>query len=253
MASYIGYNNLVRSGTVTTSGDAAGYPKENAQSWKTSAWWQADVTGTVYYYIDFGSAVAFDCMGVAGHNLADNSGSIQLQYSTTGAWAGEEVNVGSNHAPTTNVTIFETFGSVSARYARFVVNSTGAASYIGNLFIGAALALEREVPPPFSPANYNRDRKILNNTSQGGQFMGRIIQHKGAKIKIEQKLVTVGWIETYWEALADHVELYPFYYQWSSDKPTEVAYCIANQINYPQISQSGFMDFAFDCTAVYDL
>lgn len=254
MTAYIGYNNLVKSGTVTTTSDAAGYAKENAQSWKTSTWWKANAAGTVYFYIDMGAAVDVDYWGYSGSNLSTNSGTILPEYSTTGAWAGEELSLDSLYTPTVDITVFKKVTSVNARYFRFEITSTGSASYFANFFLGEALSLERGQPSGFTPANFNRDRNIINNISNGGQYLGRILRHNGSKVDIKQEKISRSWIDTNWKSLADSIELYPFYFIWNQESnPTEAAYCMANKIDYPKYSDTLYMDFSINCVALYDL
>ena len=253
MSSIIGYNNLVKSGTVTSSGDASGYEKENAKSWKTSTWWKADAAGVVYFYVDMGSAVDVDCWGMAGHNLADNAGTVLPEYSATGAWAGEELPLDTLQTPD-NVTVFRKVTSVNARYFRYEVNSTTNASLIGNFFLGEYLQLERGMPRSFSPANLNSDRKIINNKSNSGAFLGRVVKYNGSKVRIEQKSISRAWIDASWKALADSIELYPFYFLWNDvDYPAEAAYCLVDRIRYPKYSDSLNLSFTLDCMALYDL
>lgn len=255
MTAYIGYNNIVKSGTVTTTSDAANKEKENAQSWKTSSWWQAGAAGTVYFNVDAGAAVDVDSWGFAGSDLFDNSGTIKPQYSATGAWAGEEVDLDTVHTPTENVTVLKKVTSVNARYFRFVISSTGSASNFANLYLGELLSLERGIPEgKFSPANINRDRDIFNNMSQGGHYLGRTLRRKGSKIDIAQRKITRTWINANWETLANHVELYPFYFLWDEENyPSEAAYCMANDIDYPYYSDSLYLDFNLECVAFYDV
>ena len=253
MTAIIGATNLVESGTVTTSGDDSSYPKENAQSWKTSSWWKADAAGTEYYYIDMGAAVDVDCWGVAGHNLVDVSGSIQVEYSSTGAWAGEEASFDSAVTPTENIVIFRTATSQNKRYWRFKFVTTGDAALIGNLFLGEYISLEHGMPAGFAPAHLNRDRDIFNNKSEGGHWLGRSLHSKGAKIDINQPYVTKTWIDANWLTLADHIELYPFYFMWDDNSQTEVAYCFANNIDYPTYVEDNFLSFGIKCGALYDI
>lgn len=254
MSSLIGATNLIKSGAVTTTSDASGYEKENAQSWTTSAWWKANASGIVYYYIDMGSAIDIDCWGFAGSNLADNSGTIKPEYSATGAWAGEESDLDSIHTPTKNITVFKKVTGVNARYFRFEIDSTASASFFANLFLGEVLALERGMTQGFSPANLNRDRKIFNNMTNGGNYTGRILRHNGSKVRVVQEEITRTWLDANFDDLADHAELYPFYLLWDEESyPTEAAYCITNKITYPVYSGALNLNFTLDCVALYDL
>jgi len=256
MTQFIGYSNrLLDSATViTVTSEATGYEKENALTWKTSSWWQAAAAGTVRFNIDLGSAKAVDCWGVTGHDLTDNSGTIQPQHSTTGAWAGEEIDFDTVQTPLENETIFRIATSASKQYWSFEVASTGAASFIANLFLGVKLELERGAPVGFSPVNLNRDREIFNNMSNEGASLGRILRFKGSKFKIDQRFITRTWIDANWKALADHIELYNFYHLWDQENyPSEAAYCIADKITYPTYNDPQFLDYRIEGKAIYDI
>ena len=253
MTSYVGLTNLVKTATITVTSTATGFDKENLKSYKTSSWWQANAAGTVYVTFDFGSAVAFDCWGIVGHNLTDNSGTIKPQYSTDN-FAADINDFDTVQTPSENETIFRKVTSVTRRYARFEIASTAVASFIANLFIGEALALEREMAPGFSPANLNRMRSIFNNTTANGQYTGRILRANGAQVKVEQRLVTRAWIDANWKGMANHIELYPFYFAWDVENyPEEAGYLIANRIQYPKYAQALHLNFSMDCGAMYDV
>jgi len=254
MTAYMGLTNLVKLGTVTVSSEATGFEKENAQSWKTSSWWKANAAGTVYFYVDMGAAVNVDCWGFVGSDLADNSGTIKPEYSATGAWAGEENDLDSLHTPTENISVFKKVTNRNVRYFRFEISSTGAASFFANLYLGVAQSLSGGMPSPFSPANLNRDRKIMNNISEGGQFLGRTTRYNGSKVMIDQKVITRAWVDANWTTLADHIEMYPFYFAWDTTNfADEAAYCMTEKITYPKYSDNTYMNFKLECTAIYDV
>ena len=253
MTAYMGLTNLVKSGTVTVTSEASGFEKENAQSWKTSSWWKAVAGGTVFFTIDMGSAVAADSWGIVGHDLADNSGTIKAQYSTDN-FAADINDFDTIQTPTDGATIFRKVTSQTKRYWRFQVASSGVASFIANFYLGVAQSLPSGMPSPFSPANLNRDRKIMNNISEGGQFLGRILRRSGSKVRIKQKNITRTWIDANWDVIADHIELYPFYFLWNEEIfPSEAAYCMTKKIKYPKYQDNTYMTFDLDCTAIYDV
>jgi len=253
MSTSIGYTNLVKTGTVTVTSEASGFEKENAQSYKTSTWWKASAAGTVYFTIDMGSAVTVDSWGIIGHNLFDNSGTIKAQYSSDN-FAADTNDLDTVQTPSANIAIFRKATSRSARYYRFEIASTGSASFIGNFFLGAALDLPNGMTSGFSPASLNRDRDIFNNMTQGGNYTGRILRSKGSEVSISQRNVTRAWVDSNWAALADHIELYPFYFAWDTTNfPADAAYCMAQKINYPSYSDNTYMRFNIDCVAIYDV
>jgi len=253
MTAYVGLTNLLKTATITVTSTAVGYDKENLKSYKTSSWWQANAAGTVYVTLDLGSAMAADCWGIVGHNLTDNSGTIKPQHSTDN-FAANTADFDTIQTPTENEVIFRKVSSATKRYWRFEIASTAVASFIANLFIGVAQSLEREMGANFSPANLNRVRKIFNNKTATGQYTGRVLRAEGAKVLIDQRLVTKAWIDANWTAMANHVELYPFYFIWNQETyPTQAGYLMANRIRYPKYRKPLHLDFSIDCGAMYDV
>jgi len=253
VTSYVGLTNLVKSGTVTVTSEATGFEKENAQSYKTSSWWQAGAAGTVYFTIDMGANATVDSWGIVGHDLVDNSGTIKPQYSTDN-FAADTNDLDTVQTPSNKAAIFRKVTSRNVRYYRFEIASTSVASFIANFYLGVALALPKGMSSGFSPANLNRDRMVFNNMSVGGNYLGRVLIRKGAKVMIQQKNITRTWIDANWTGVADHVELYPFYFIWDQETfPAEAAYCMANEITYPKYQDNIYLNFDLDCVALYDV
>ena len=85
--------NILESGTVTVTGDPdAGYPESRLHDRHISLYWKFTGTQATNFVIDQGASgnVAVDFLAIESHNF--NLEDIQWQYSTTGAWAGEEVD-----------------------------------------------------------------------------------------------------------------------------------------------------------------
>lgn len=255
MTAYIGYNNLIEhaDSAITVTSEATGYEKENAYDWLTSDWWKAAAAGTVYYTIDLGSAKAVDYFGLAAHNLPDNSGTIELEYSSTGAWAGEEVTAVSTITPSDNAPIFRVFTSATMRYWRFKIVATTNANLIGVLSLGVRLELPSEIPLNFTPPSLARDHSIANNVAEKGAFLGRTLERNGYELDLKQNFVTPSWIRTYWEPLADHVDTKPFFFSWDYENyPDEAVLAWADKmLPKPSYSHANFMKFQIKGRALH--
>ena len=167
MTAYIGYKNLFdTASSVAVTSEASGFEKENAYDWLTYDWWKAAAAGVVYITLDMGSAVSADYWALASHDLPDNSGTIKAQYSSDN-FAADINDFDTVQTPSDNAPIFRKVTSRSARYFRFEINSTGAASLIGQLCIGEVLTLPSGIPIGFTPPNFNRDHTVLNSVSAG--------------------------------------------------------------------------------------
>jgi len=220
----IGYENFFTTGTVTVTSEVSGFEKENAYDWLPWDWWKASAAGVVYITVDYGSARAADYWALASHDLFDNSGTVQCQYSSDN-FAADTNNVGSLVTPTDNSPIFHEFTSVSARYWRLKIDSTGSASKIGVAAIGAALQLSRaygsgqEIP-------YDADMwEGINITSEDGTFLGRSVLNEGVSSNITLTLQTLAFARGDWRTFLGHAKTKPFFYTWNPTYTGDVIYC----------------------------
>ncbi len=248
MTAYIGYDNKIDAATVTVTSEVTGFEKENAYDNRSNDSWNAGAAGTVYFTVDLGSAVAIDWWGVAFHNLANNSGTIKPQYSTDN-FAADTNDLDTVQTPSDASVIFRNVTQRTVRYFRFEIVSTGSPSNIGAFYFGSALALQRGLPPGFITPKLARINDVTNYKSEGGHFIGRSVVSEGRKFSIKQKVVTPAWIDSNWEALADSLEIAPFWYVWDQEnRPTEAAWCWTDKRpKYPKYTDAYFQDFEIKC------
>lgn len=213
----IGYQNLLETATtITVTSELAGFERELAYNWKTFDGWKASASGLVYYTVDMGAAVDVDYWAVSQHTLGTNSGDIKLQYSATGAFAGEEVDFGALKTPANDGTLFQhTATVVNARYWRWVINSTPA-SFFGVMTFGNAMNFVRAVKTGFKLPKESRANKIMNSRAEGGAFLGRSLIRKGVATDFSVDLQTLAYGRVTWSAFADHAELKPFIFCWNT-------------------------------------
>jgi len=247
---YIGYNNILETGTVTVTSEATGFAKENAYDWLPWDYWKAAASGTVYITVDMGVATTVDYWALAFHDLADHSGTIKPQYSSGSTSPISWTDLDTVQTPTANQMIFRPVTSVSVRYYRFQISSTSLASAIGALSLGQALTLERGIKN-FTTPYEGRNKKILNSVSETGLPLGSTVYADGQKFKITQENVSLEWISANWSALADHIEVKRFFYMHDYENaPTEVAFCWADKISYPKYNNDNYKNFSIDCFAL---
>jgi len=215
------YENFFTTGTVTATSEADGFPKENAYDWNTYDYWKAGAAGEVFLTVDMGSAQPADYWAISAHNLFDNSGTVQLQYSSDN-FSGDINDAGALATPTDNSSIFIVFTEVSARYWRLKINSTTFASTIGVASIGTALEMDRAVKAGSTLAEEARNDMYVNQVSDGGQFLGRSLIRKGVKFSVGFTVQSLSFVRNDWSAFLDHAEQKPFWYSWNPDYPDAV-------------------------------
>jgi len=223
----IGYENFFTTGTVTATSEASGFEKENAYDWLLWDWWKASAAGTVYYTVDYGSARAADYWAIASHDLSDNSGTVQCQYSSDN-FAADTNDIGDLITPSDNSPIFHEFSSVSARYWRLKIVSSGSASKIGVASIGAAFQLSRAYGSgqeiPYDADNFEG----VNLVSEDGTFLGRSIISESINSNITLTLQTLAVARGDWRNFITHAKSKPFFYSWNPTYSTDVVYCWMN-------------------------
>lgn len=164
------YDNLLKRYAVTVTSEASGYPKEHLYDDQPQSLWKAGAASADQIItIDAGSAVSVDifCLGPA-HNLASINAGIKLQYSATGAWAGEEVDAFASFTPgVDNSYQYRLFGPISARYWRVYLTISSGTPQIGEVAFGKRFTLPEYFSGDFDPDE--RHIEGTTNTSDGGQ------------------------------------------------------------------------------------
>ena len=238
----IGYDNLFTASgvTVTASGDATGYEKENAYDWKQYDWWKHEITGISWLRASFGGAQDADYMAVYGHNLHDVGGSVKPQYSTNGG--GDWIDADTVVSPTDGNTIVFTFASISAAdWRAYIVTSTGEA-VIAGIMIGEALELNRDVTSGFKPPTLSPDIESKTAMSELGVNLGVSNIRTGVSGTLSLSNVSASWVRTEWLPLIAHLNSgYPCVFSWDNTNYPDEACLIwkANAVGKPsQISKN---------------
>lgn len=132
--------------------------------WKGSS----SATQNITYDAGAGNTKDADYLILQGHNLT-GIGALVLYYSTTGAFAGEQITVWSTTISADTVFKKE-FTSVGAfRYWRVGILSPTTAPYVAIASLGTATELAK-IQPPFDPYGEVTDAEI--NMSSGGYVTG---------------------------------------------------------------------------------
>lgn len=230
MSSVILYDNAIVGSTITVTSEDTGFSKENAIDWLTWDFWKPTAAGTVYYTVDLGSSQSMDAWGIAAHDLGVNSATIKLQRSATGAWAGEQVDVGTAVSPTASEPILKTFTSVSSRYWRWEIVSATTASKIGVLMLGPRLTLQTGTRVGFEPDSLAQMYEGKINISKEAAFLGASTYKKPIDGKMMFTALTPAWVKANWKPFIRHCELKKgFLYMPDPNSTDEITYGLATR------------------------
>ena len=87
------HDNIFALGVSATDTDSdSQYSVDNIYDLRTYTYWLGASAGVKYFTMDAGAAVDVDSLRIISHNLGTAEASVAIESSTTGAWAGEEVN-----------------------------------------------------------------------------------------------------------------------------------------------------------------
>lgn len=244
------YDNLLQSplvDSITATSERTGYNVENAFDWYTTSYWSpvTDV-GAHSFTAAFTNPVTADYLAIYKHNLGDVGGTFYLEYSLDGGGTWQLATTTITSANNNELKI-NLFNAVTATHWRVVFNLASATPfYIGVVMFGRKLPLYRGMVGGFVVPRHGRKNEIINQTTEGGQFVGRIKVSKGARSNITFKTVPQAWVRDYWEDFILHAEMLPFLFSWNHEFfPQDTCYCVTDgEIPPLAINENRFHDIS---------
>ncbi len=163
-------------GTLTASSTATGYDKANIHNGLEVNSWKATSAADQWLRIDtYSASTTANALVVHGHNLGTVSADLSVWYSTTGAWAGEQVAAKTATAITSDNTILFEFAEQTARYwGIFMSGSMTAAPEIQNAVLCNKTELDY-ASTSFDPHGQTAVSEV--NITQGGYVSGIFTSH----------------------------------------------------------------------------
>lgn len=246
MASIIAYHNLLETGTITVTSEAAGFPKENAYDNNTFDYWKiVDLPGWIR--ADMTSPVPCDYFAVAAHTLSTVSATISFQWSDDNAsWFEAFAAI----TPSNNSPIFKSFSSLTKRYWRVVISN--GAPLIGFLSFGVRLDLTTGMAFGFDLITESRKAKLINNVSENGEFLGRSVISQGGEGKIQLRNLSQSWVRANWPALANAIQTKPFIFQWdNTNYESETVLCwVKKMVPTPKYAEGNILNATIDVSVL---
>ena len=178
------YSHVLAKLAATTT--AAGFAIANILDWMEGSWWLADNT-TTPMYITIGSGpgggdpLTADYLFISGHNFFTIGARVTLQKSSTGAWAGEEVDV-TTETPSNDLTFAKLFTSTTEDYWRLkITGSLSAEPQIAICVWGELVELDL-VTLSFDPDGENEF--VNTKKTQGGVISGQHVKYRERDISL---------------------------------------------------------------------
>ncbi len=217
------YWKHVLANLAATSTDTGDYDVANILDRLDDTRWQAANT-TTPMYINIttgpggGDSLTADYFGMGGHNFGTIGATAILQRSTTGAWAGEEVDVMTYAAPDDKTFIKEN-ASIANDYWRLkITGSLSDKPYITHCYWGEKTELDfaADLGDPHGFTDHDNV-----NMSEEGDLLGVYGTWKEREILFKFVFKT----DAFWQKIVDwreNIDLLRFFMSWEKgDHPTE--------------------------------
>lgn len=167
----IGYHNRLLPGVVSDVDTPSDGPRRNALNGLTYNFWRLG-TGTQTIEATFPGSRNADYVGIAAHTLGSAGRRVRVQQGTT--------NVHSEgwFAPSTDAPLMIHFPRTGASSWRVQIEA-GPEAYIGVIYLGEVLRMQRRIFRGHTPGPFGRVTDILPQRSVAGQFLGRSVVRRG--------------------------------------------------------------------------
>lgn len=232
----IGYDNVLRGITPDVSSTESGFFAGALSNSLTNELWQPESGETVSTVEWSFSSKSIDYVGIAGHTLGSESGSVKITYSTDNGSSYSDICEGGASVCVTTVSpaddsaimvLFETITGVTNLKLSFTW--AGDEPSIGVVYAGTALVMQRPIYGGHSPITLSRRVSRRPQAAEAGQWLGRSIIRRGFESTISWSNLEAAWYRANFDPFVKSAERYPFFLAWKpEDYPDEVALCWCN-------------------------
>jgi hypothetical protein len=178
--------------------------------------WAFSVDGSITYTLAGTQDV--DSIGIGAHNLSGCT--VTATYNSGTAFASV--------VAVNNIAIFfHLSASVAASDITISIAGVGAtARFIGAVYSGIALQMQRPYFAGTSPINLNRVTKFYSSRTETGNVIGREIRSQNFETSADFKNLTNDWYRAYFDPFVESARRYPYFYAWNLEGyPLDVGYC----------------------------
>ncbi len=221
------------------------------QKWKASA-----ATSPQWLRAQFATPVPVNCLALYGHNLGSIGATIRLRYSNSGFSSMSDF---ATLTPAGDATIMHVrrvakkVEAITATHWELRIENASAPPVVSIWFLGEAVRCYSGPPDGFRPPTLDRNDEILNNRSEGGEFLGRSLIRTGGRGRIEVKYMPPSWARAVWEPVRLAARWHPIFWAWNLDSyPDEAVLFYTDKADRgpSYMAGSGLMEHAMEGIAL---
>jgi hypothetical protein len=218
---WVGWHTVLTSSSVAASSESPSFPASNLVNPATHLDWRSLTTVEQYLTVTTDEVDAIDYVGIARHNLASAAIPVSIEGLIDGIWT--EI-VEAVLLPDDGPAMFR-FAAQSLSQVRVRLQAGTIAPRMAVLYVGRLLVLERKIYAGHTPLPHARKTSIVNNRSESGVFLGRIVLGSWRETTIPLSLISPDWYRAEMEPFVQVAQQVPFFFAWRpASYPREVGY-----------------------------
>src|SRR5690554_1023190 len=226
----IGYDNIVTKQNITSSSSLAGFGVEAlGNPFTYEVWKPANFPATLD--VDAGEIVTVDYVAFGAHNLSNCVATVQYSQNgvdyidvTTADFEKDKAAmllfspVSARYwRVTIDISVEEStliLDFINQRYTVYAAQGSSGDAYIGVMYLGKALEMQRGLYQGHTPGVFARQVEIRPNVSEGGQWLGRSVVRKGYKTSYSFNNLKAAWVREQMMPFFDAAITSPFFIAW---------------------------------------
>jgi hypothetical protein len=170
----------------------------------------------------------FDTICIGSHNLGDLGATVTAQYDDDETGTFTDFTAAKNPLNNTSI-MFHIGTAVDARRIRIKISGASGAGYIGSIYAGIALQMQRPFFSGHSPINLSAVTDYYSSRTESGNFIGREIRSREFQTSVDWSNLDDLWYRTYFQPFVISAKTLPFYFAWNLlEHPDDVGYCMTN-------------------------
>lgn len=251
----IGYQSILTIDNVTADSDPDATPVVNLVNEQTHQYWESESLDEQFIYFENTGLDPIDYIGIARHNLGSGNIAYQLQASD-GNSPESWTDITSLFNAADDKAIIHFFNEVEYPTFRLrLIPYAGSPSFeprIAHIKLGQALVLPQTIYVGHSPVTLNRRTDIITNTSENGQFLGRVQKRQYLETSVDMTHITPSFYRDSIDPFVEHAITGAFFFAWRPVQyPTEVGFgWTGGDISPSNQMSNGMMQFSFNMKAV---
>lgn len=223
-----GYRNILTSLDVSADYEDPEHPASNVVNPGTFNYWASTQTGTQYFTIELDGLTEVDFLGIARANFGTSQISVSIEGATTtdslGAYEWDEIAPAVLQAVDDPLLFWFTKLNYLALRVKMVPVTIGIPQ-MAVIYVGALLFGQRNIYVGHTPITMGMDVSTSSQTSESGQFLGRLVINEERSSGVAYQNLTKEWVRDYMMPFLRHAKTRPFFFAWRPyDFPLEVGY-----------------------------